>query len=69
MSWDEIRQDLDDLFQARVRERGRRYARWRYLLDLVSVGVHVFKSPQLAPDPPPRWWAGVGWAKALAAGA
>ncbi|MGE5838076.1 MAG: ADOP family duplicated permease [Acidobacteriota bacterium] len=59
MSWDEIRQDLDDLFQARVRERGRRYAHWRYVLDLISVWVHLFKSPQLVPDPPPRWWAGV----------
>ena len=61
MSWDEIRQDLDDLFQARVRERGALYARWRYVLDLVSVSVHVFKRPQVVPDPPqpPRWWAGV----------
>ncbi|HEX7779095.1 MAG TPA: hypothetical protein VF424_07660, partial [Vicinamibacterales bacterium] len=61
MSWDEIRQDLEDLFRARVRERGVLYARWRYVLDLLSVLVHVFKRPQVVPDPPepPRWWAGV----------
>jgi predicted permease len=66
VSWDEIRQDLDDLFQARVRERGRLYARWRYLGDLVSVGVHVFRSQQVEPDPPqpPRWWAGI-WRDAV----
>jgi predicted permease len=61
VNWDDIRQDLDELYRARARERGLLYARWRYALDLISMWVHVFKSPQVVPDAPGRrrWWVDV----------